>query len=460
MILSRLRRPAARLACAAILERALLGATTFAVTVLLGRWGGPEELGLFIIFFPLLFVAIAIQESLVTAPYTVYSADHDDVRDRRAYLGGVLANATALGAFASLVFLIAAVALFAIERRAPGWVAMSLAIATPMVLLREFARRVVYAELRPQTAVAISGGVSLLQLAMMATLHLSGRLNAATSFTAMGASSAVVAAVWFAANRSLIQYRRAPGMAAFRKNWSLGSWSVATQVGEIVRTQMFPWLLAIVASDATAGVFGACAIIAALPTPLHVALSNILLPQFVQELKQRGAAAADRLMWHATAWLSGVMAIYFAAIVAVSPWIVPAVYGAKYAGTQHALIVLTLAQVFAGASLPAARALFVLHRPDQVFYSHLVGIIINLTLGVTLTRSAGITGAAYATLAGAVLKAGLGLWWYLAEARRQLVLAEPQRLHTENTSPPDGIRQGEYALASSAVGARALEETA
>jgi O-antigen/teichoic acid export membrane protein len=288
------------------------------------------------------------------------------------------------------------------------------------VLLREFARRVVYAELKPQAAVAISGSVSMLQIAMMSGLYVSGKLNAATSFAAMGVSSAVVAGVWFFVNRSLIQFRQAPGVAAFRKNWSLGSWSVATQVGEIVRTQMFPWLLAIVANDATAGVFGACAIVAALPTPLHVALSNILLPQFVQELKQRGAAAADHLMWQATGWLSGVMLAYFGAIVATSAWIVPAFYGEEYQGTQHAVIVLTLAQVFAGASLPAARALFVLQRPDQVFISHLAGIVINLTLGIALVQSWGIVGAAYATLAGAVLKAWLGIWWYLGEARRQL----------------------------------------
>lgn len=444
----RYNRSKASLAAAAIVERALLGATTFGVTILLGRWGGPDELGLFIIFFPLLFVAIAIQESLITAPYTVYSADHVDREARRSYLGGVLANTSALSILASFAFAVAAVVLFGLEKPAHGWVAASLAAATPFILLREFARRVVYAELKPEAAVAISGSVSLLQLAMMASLHLTGRLNAATSFAAMGASSAIVAAVWFFANRALIQFRQAPGLAAFRKNWSLGSWSVATQVGEIVRTQMFPWLLAIVANDATAGIFGACAIVAALPTPLHVALSNILLPQFVQELKQRGAAAADHLMWQATGWLSGVMLAYFSVIVVTGAWIVPAFYGAKYQGTQHAVIVLTLAQVFAGASLPAARALFVLHRPDQVFMSHLAGIVINLTLGVALVQSWGIVGAAYATLAGAVIKAVLGIWWYLAEARRQLAEAQPAA-RAARSQPFAGISVGEPALEES-----------
>lgn len=445
-------RPAASLAAAAIVERALLGAATFAVTILLGRWGGPEDLGLFLIFFPLLFVAIAIQESLITAPYTVYSAKHTDRDARRGYLGGVLSNTLTLSAITATAFAVAAVILFSMGKQAPGWVAASLAVASPLVLLREFARRVVYAELKPQAAVAISGSVSLLQLAAMAGLHLSGRLNAATSFAAMGASSAIVASVWFFANRRLIQFRNAPAVAAFRQNWSLGSWSVATQVGEIVRTQMFPWLLAIVANDATAGIFGACAIIAALPTPLHTALSNILLPQFVQRLKEYGAAGADRLMWAATGWLSGVMVAYFLVIAATGAWIVPWVYGPEYVGTHHAVIILTLAQVFAGASLPAARALFVLHRPDQVFYSHLAGIAVNLTLGAALVNYWGITGAAYATLAGAVLKASLEGRWYLAEARRQMSAAAEAPSRIDSSGPHRKRR------ASEVVGKPALEE--
>lgn len=447
-----INRPTATLAGAAIVERALLGVATFAVTILLGRWGGPEDLGLFIIFFPLLFVAIAIQESLITAPYTVYSAKHTDRDARRGYLGGVLSNTLALSGTAAAVFAVAASVLFSIGKPAHGWVAASLAVASPLVLLREFARRVVYAELNPQAAVAISGSVSLLQLAAMAALHFSGRLNAATSFAAMGASSAIVAAVWFFANRRLIQFRNAPAVAAFQQNWSLGSWSVATQVGEIIRTQMFPWLLAIVANDATAGIFGACAIIAALPTPLHTALSNILLPQFVQRLKERGAAGADRLMWSATGWLSGVMVAYFLVVAATGAWIVPAVFGPEYTGTQHAVIVLTLAQVFAGASIPAARALFVLHRAEQVFYSHLAGIAVNLTFGVAFVYSWGITGAAYATLAEAILKAWLGGRWYLAEARRQMNAAAASPL----PAGPHGHRPSR--LVDAAAAEAALEE--
>jgi O-antigen/teichoic acid export membrane protein len=405
---------------AAITERALLGATTFLVTILLGRWGGPDELGLFIIFFPLLFIAIALQESLITAPYTVFSANREDAGERRAYLGGVLNHTAILGAFAAGMFGIAAIGLHLCGFREMAGVAAMLAPATPCVLLREFARRVVYAELRPQLAIAISAGTSVLQLLLMAFLHFRGDLNAVTAFGAMGLSSLVVASVWLAVNRDAIQFSGVPLAATFHENWALGRWSVATQVGEIVRTQMFPWLLALAADQRTVGLFAACAVIAALPTPLHVALSNMLLPEFVQLQKRGGVAAADRFVWQATGWLTAVMIAFFTVVAATSSWLVPAVYGDQYLGTQHALVILALAQVVAGVSLPAARALFVMQRPDQVFRSHLVGIVVNIVLGIPMVHWWGITGAAYATLIGAALKACLGVGWYLIHVRSQL----------------------------------------
>jgi O-antigen/teichoic acid export membrane protein len=420
---------------AAIAERVLLGAATFLVTILLGRWSGPHELGLFMIFFPLLFIAIALQESLITAPYTVYSAEHEDPAKRRAYLGSVLNHSVVLSAIVAGLFFIAAVLMGLLNVRSFSGVAAMLAPVAPCVLLREFARRVVYAELKPQAAVLISGSVSLLQLSMMAVLHSTGSLNAVTSFGAMGLSSLIVAAVWLAANRDSIQFSDAPAADAFRQNWFLGRWSVATQVGEIVRTQMFPWVLAIVVDQTTVGRFAACAVIAALLTPLHVALSNILLPQLVQLQKQGGVVAADRLMWQATAWLTAVMVVFFMVVVATSSSLVAWVYGPQFYGTQHALIVLTLAQVVAGASLPAARALFVMQRPEQVFKSHLVGIVANLALGVPMVYYWGITGAAYATLIGAILKAGLGGWWYVTQVRRELAEEKPEGVSGVITSP-------------------------
>ncbi len=414
----------------AVVERALLSVSTFLATILLARWGGKAELGMFALFFPMLFVAIALQESLITAPYTVYAAEHSG-KARCKYLGGVLIHTILLGLASTLAFAVAAVVLAALRWRLPilgqcAYLCVALAASTPFILIREFARRVVYADLKPEAAVALSGGVSLLQLAMMFGLHFAGWLDAGTAYLAMGALSAIGGGMWLWSNRADFQFRGTPIRPSFMQNWVLGRWIVPTQISEIVRVQMFPWLLALVADVPTVGVYTACNAIANLPTPLQIALSNMILPEFVQVNRKSGVRAANRLMWQATWWMAALMTAFVATVLIVSQWLVPALYGPQFLGTAHPLIVLTLSQWFYGVSIPSGRALLVLRRPDQVCWSQFGSIVVNLAFGWPLVVKWGVVGAAYAALFAAGFKALLGLWWYDVEMRRQMAIEQSE----------------------------------
>jgi len=420
MKLLAINRSAAMLAGAALADRGFIGVATFLATVLLGRWAGPEELGLFSLFFPAVIVAIALEESLITAPYTFYGARSAPLKERRQYLGSVLAHTGILSALMGMACLFASAIALAAGWR--GYVAVTAVLApvVPCVLLREFARRVVYADLQAATAAGISGGVSVVQLILMAALHASGRLNAVTAFAAMGVSSVLGGGVWLYANRSSVAFCSKTVRNAFAQNWLIARWTTATQVGEVVRVQMFPWLLALALDQRTVGVYAACAAVATLSGPLQIALSNILLPQFAAAEDRGGVAAADRLMWQATAWITLVMSVFTVAVVSVSRWIVPLLYGGEYSGTQVPLILLLVAQLIAAASMPAARALVALQRPDLDCYSQLAGIAINLAAGVPLVMGWGITGAAWSGVLAALMKAVLTGAFYKRELRSRL----------------------------------------
>src|SRR5688500_14367911 len=127
------------LTAAAIADRGLLGVAMLVTTVLIGRWAGPEELGLFALFFPLAFAAIGLQESLITAPYTIFAADSSSAEARRSYLGSVLLHTVLLSAASCLVLVGMAVLLEARGLNAYAAAAAVLAPVVPCVLLREFA---------------------------------------------------------------------------------------------------------------------------------------------------------------------------------------------------------------------------------------------------------------------------------------------------------------------------------
>jgi O-antigen/teichoic acid export membrane protein len=420
MKLLAINRSAAMVTLAALADRGFIGVATFAATVLLGRWAGPEELGLFALFTPAVFVAIALEESLITAPYTFFAARQAERDERQDYLGSVLVHTGVLSAVMAVLFAVTSLVTYL-----AGWsgfvaAAAILAPVVPCVLLREFARRVVYAELRPTVAAWISGGVSVIQLGLMALLHVNGRLNAVTAFAAMGISSLIGGAVWLYRNREEIDFRPTGVKAAFARNWFISKWTTATQLGEVVRVQMFPWLLAVALDERNVGIYAACAAIATLSGPLQIALSNLLLPQFAAAEDKGGVAAADRLMWQATAWITLVMAAFTLTLACLSAGLVPWIYGPEYVGTQTPLVLLLLAQLVAAAAMPAARALVALQRPNLDFVCQASGIILNLAAGVPLVIGWGISGAALSGLLAAIIKAALTAVFYKGEVRRRL----------------------------------------
>jgi O-antigen/teichoic acid export membrane protein len=411
---------AAKQTMMAVADRALLGAVTFLTSIILGRWGGPGELGLFAIFFSLVFLGLALQESLVIVPYSILAPARTDTHERRRYLGGVLGDGLILGAFAATLLVLGGLAVGAYGLPKESTLCLVLAVATPCILLREFARRIVYTDLRPQAALQISATVSVLQLLFLGVCYVTGQLTAVSSIVAMGASSLIGGLWWLVTNLRTLELGDSPASRRTRyvEHWRLGRWLLAGQAGDIVRINMLPWLLALVTDDVTVGIYAACSFVASLPTPLHVAISNMLVPQMAQLERRSGLAETDRLVRKATQWLTAAMVAYAAAVIAVSAHLVTWIYGDKFTNTQHPLIVLVLAWAVTGATLPAARALLIIKRADQSLWSQLAGIAVNLALGAPMVMAWGAAGAAYAALLGSLVKGGLGCWWYAVGIKR------------------------------------------
>jgi O-antigen/teichoic acid export membrane protein len=244
----------------------------------------------------------------------------------------------------------------------------------------------------------------------------------------MGVSSLLGGSLWLFANRRAIDFKPAGVKSAFARNWFISKWTTATQLGEVVRVQMFPWLLALALDERNVGIYAACAAIATLSGPLQIALSNLLLPQFAAAEDKGGVAAADHLMRQATAWITLVMAAFTLVMASLSAHLTPWIYGPEYAGTQWTLLLLLLAQLVAAAAMPAARALVALQRPDLDFACQASGIVLNLTAGLPLVITWGIPGAALSGLLAAAIKATLTAVFYTREVRRRLAASAGEEL--------------------------------
>jgi len=446
-----INRSTAILTGSAIADRGFLGIAALLATVLLGRWAGPEELGVFALFAPIVFVAIALQESLITAPYTVYAMSCTPP-ERRVYLGSVLLHTAALSGIIAIALATAsAVAHFA---GLQPYVAVTaiLAPVVPCVLLREFARRVVYVEFRPALAALISVGVGASQLLIMAALHGAGGLTAVTTFVAMGVSSVLGGVAWLLCNRHVIQFQAAATRVALARNWFLGRWVTIAQVSEVLRIHIFPWLLALAVDERGVGVFAACAAVAGLSGPFQIAISNLLVAQFAAADHKGGVAATDCLVWRATTWITAAMSTFTLALILVSGELVPWIYGAEYVGTQLPLVLLLVAHLVTALALPAARALFVLGRSDLDFACHAIGTVVTIVAGVPFVFWWGISGAAVASLLGSAIKAVVNLLLYHREVRRRSTAKLPGGMVTQSAAAIRRSTAARCAASLAAVG--------
>src|SRR4051794_27056330 len=73
----------------ALADQAIVSGASFVTTLVVGRVGGAEELGVYSLGFTLLVLALSFQDALVSSPYTVYSYRLES-EDRARFAGSAL----------------------------------------------------------------------------------------------------------------------------------------------------------------------------------------------------------------------------------------------------------------------------------------------------------------------------------------------------------------------------------
>jgi O-antigen/teichoic acid export membrane protein len=413
----RARRPWARLLrgasgkdVLAVLDQAVVSGTSFVTTILLWRWCGPGELGVYSLGFTLLVTWGCVQESLIALPYTLYR--HRPLKGTPAeYAGSVLVHQGLLSALALITLAAAGVALswggFVPGLAGVTWV---LALVMPFALFREFGRRFAFAHLGMAEALALDGTVAALQLAGLAALAWAGALSAGSAFATVGAACALTGAAWLYWARDEFAVRGSQWRATMRQSWTLGKWIFAGQLTLSVQAYFIHWLLAGTSGAAATGVYTACMSIALFSNPLILGISNALAPRTAQAFTEGGGGELRRVVFQTTALLAAAMALFCAAVFVGGDDVMALLYhGSQYEGHDHTVAVLALAMLASALGMPASNGLTAVERPDVVFKVSLVAVGLSVALVPFLVAEWGVTGAAYGFLAGNVA-GSLGRW--------------------------------------------------
>jgi O-antigen/teichoic acid export membrane protein len=388
----------------AVADRLVVSGASFLTIVIVGRAAGVTELGMFALAWSVLLVTNVVVEALVVTPFTVFVGEHDKQTDRRAYGSVVLAQALGLAGAAMAIVLAAGHVLadtLSIERGAS--IMWALFVAIPMVVIREFARRFLFATLEAVKVFVLDLLVAALQLSTLIALWTMSELSATTALASLAFSSGIVSAVWL-----VIDHRKFGRFSAgflrekLRAHVKFGRWVGAAQLSDLAATHGIVWVIAAFSGATATGIFAACNSLALVVNPLILGLGSVLLPRTARAGREGGHAEVSRVVWKVTGFLVAAIGVVCLGIAVFGSQIVVALYSLDFTtGLAGIIALLALSHFLAGAAFAVDNGLTAIARPDLNFAAAFAGLIVTLTSSLLLIVPLGLIGAALGVALGA-----------------------------------------------------------
>jgi O-antigen/teichoic acid export membrane protein len=398
----------ARVGTLTLLDQAIVSATSFLTTVVLGRVCGPSQLAAYSVGLSLFFLAQSVLQSIVLAPFTV-NVNRSRSRNQTRYAGASMMQMLGLASLA-----VAGLVLW-------GWLALvgltenilqgaiwGLAAAFPFLILREFARRFAFAHFDAVRALCLDGLVALVQLSGLFLLAAFGWLSSVSAFLLIGFACALAAGAWLAVSRYQFRFRARTNRAALKRNWRFGRWILAGQITAQLNSDVIMlWLLVWYLGDNAAGVFAACVSIVFFSNPFVLGISNILTPRIAQTMKYGGHAELLRVVHKVAVLMGSAMGLFCIAMFLAGGVLIQALFGPEYAGHDATILALAVGMAIRSIGVPISFGLWTIDRPDSAFVANVIGLVVTVTVAAALLSSHGILGAAMATAAGRLAALGV-----------------------------------------------------
>ena len=392
----------------ALLDQAVVSATSFVTLIIVARWTDPAQLGAFAIGMSMMGVLALLQHSLVSLPYSIqrHSLRQGTEHACVSLIQSGLFCVAGLGLVAAGAL---ALAIYGVPpaSRDEVW---ALAGLMPFFLIKEFARDFEFAHLRFARALKLDLAVTFLQLFALGCLAWTGRMSTRAAYEAMSVCCAVPAGCWLYVNRSEFEFRAGQVRKIMKQSWDLGKWLFVSNSAGLVQGYATHWLSMLIAGAAVTGIYAACMSIVSLANPLLFGLYNVLTPKSILTWKHGGGAGLWRQAIKDVALLGALMGSVFIAVVFVGDNVMSLLYpGNEYQGHARLIAVLAFATVVSALALPAANGLAAMERPRPSAAVAIGSAVIHVVLVWWMMTEWGLLGAAYAVLAARIVGT-LGRW--------------------------------------------------
>jgi O-antigen/teichoic acid export membrane protein len=390
-----------------MIDQGVVGAASFLSGVIIGRAGGKEQLGLYALGMTIITLAMEVHYVMVWSPYAVLSQGVKGPA-RASYRGSTLLYQLALSAISLLgVVIVGLVTAQGLGPRGLNPVIWTLALVGTLIIFREFARRLCFADLKIKTALWLDGSVALFQVIGLLGFALLGAMSAAGALGIIGCAGGLGALGWFLGARKRFICSGRQAISDLRRNWSFGKWILGAGVASYLSTLTLTWALADWHGATAVGLLAACQAVVGLLNPFLLGTSFFLEPRASQAYVNGGNRELRTFVVKNTVAILIILSPLGILLFALGDQIVAFIYGSDYGGQQIVVVVLTLNVLLLAVGQAMYYTFLAKGWLDIHLKVHLLRLGISLTLGLWLVYRWELLGVILAFLVGNIVTVAL-----------------------------------------------------
>jgi O-antigen/teichoic acid export membrane protein len=390
----------------ALTDQAVVSATNFLTAVMLLRFMGLREFGIFTLAWMSVLFVNNLQNALVIAPMMSIAPKQEE-KDRPCYFGAVVLQELVLVSFCfALVFIVLTLCGNYFFHADLHQLALPLAVSAFAYQMQDFLRRYFFATRQSRRALADDALSYLSQLPILLALHKAGDLNSATALWAMAGTSIVgLVAGWFWMEP--LKFDRVWIRAVTRRHWSFSRWLGASALLQWTSSNLFLLSAPLYYGAAAAGVLKASQNLMGVTHVWFQGLENVVPVETARCLHEGGVRAMLAYTRSILVKWGGITLI-FAIVMAAAPgfWL-RLLYGSQMVQYGYVLRLYALLYVIVFIGGPLRAGLQALEFTVPVFWSYLAMTTLAFFFAIPMAKRLGLSGSLLGLLGAQILFQGI-----------------------------------------------------
>ncbi|HMD77936.1 MAG TPA: hypothetical protein VKG86_11245 [Terracidiphilus sp.] len=386
----------------ALSDQAVVSGTNFLTNVMLARFMGLREFGVFALAWMSVMFVNSLQYALIMAPMMSVGPKQEE-KNRPSYFGAVVFQELVLVSFCFvLVFAALKVSSNYFPHADLQRLALPLAVSAFAYQMQDFIRRYFFATRQSRYALVDDALSYLTQLPILFLLHRAGDLNSATALWVMAGTSIFgMVAGWFWMEP--IEFKWEWIRAISRRHWRISRWLGASALLQWTSGNLFVIAAPVYYGAAAAGVLRASQNLMGVTHVWFQGLDNVVPVETARRLREGGVHSmlaytrSILLKW-------GGLTLLFATVMAVAPgfWL-RLTYGSEMAQYGYILRLYALIYFLIFVGGPLRAGLLAMEFTVPIFWSYLAMTSFAIVFAFPMAKWLGLSGSLLGVLGTQIL---------------------------------------------------------